>query len=53
MKGLAARQLKDFHREYVTPANSFLVVVGDIEKETLEKKLSAVLSGWQGGQLKS
>ncbi|MCO6475714.1 MAG: insulinase family protein, partial [Phaeodactylibacter sp.] len=42
-----------FHREYVTPANSFLVVVGDIEKETLEKKLSAVLSGWQGGQLKS
>lgn len=53
LKGLTPRHLKDFHREYVTPANSFLVVVGDIEKETLEKKLSAVLSGWQGGQLKS
>lgn len=53
LKSLAVQRLKDFHREYVTPANSFLVVVGDIDKKGLEQRLGKALSGWRGGQPQS
>ncbi|MCB9294136.1 MAG: insulinase family protein [Lewinellaceae bacterium] len=53
LKKLTAQNLRDFHRTYITPANSFLIVVGDIETEVLKKKLSGTLSGWQGGQIQS
>ncbi|MCB0550367.1 MAG: insulinase family protein, partial [Phaeodactylibacter sp.] len=53
LKGLSVQHLKDFHREYVTPANSFLVVVGDIDQSKLRSMLGKALSGWKGGQLKS
>lgn len=53
LKSLTVQHLSDFHREYVTPANSFLVVVGDIDKEALIKSLGQALAGWKGGQPKS
>ncbi|MCB9266810.1 MAG: insulinase family protein [Lewinellaceae bacterium] len=53
LKSLSVQDLKDFHREFITPANSFLVVVGDIGKSALRQKLSKALSGWEGGKLKS
>lgn len=52
LKSLTVKNLKDFHREYVTPANSFLVVVGDITRASLEQQLGKALSGWNGGQLR-
>lgn len=52
LKALTVQHLRDFHREYVAPANSFLVVVGDIDREGLRKSLGKALAGWKGGQLK-
>ena len=53
LKSLTVQHLKDFHREYLTPANSFLVVVGDIGRKALEQRLDKALMGWSGGQLKT
>jgi len=52
IKGFSVEDLKSFYKKYSTVNNSFVIVVGDIKKEELKKKLETVLGKWQKGDVK-
>ncbi len=52
LNSLTTDELKDFHREFITPANAFLVVVGDITEGEAERQLRKYFRSWTGGKRK-
>ncbi len=47
VKKIALEDIKNFYSSYVRPNNSALIIVGDITKEELKKKLDDCLIGWK------
>ena len=47
MDAVTPEALASWHAERVTPQNSILGVVGDVDPATLQKKLEQVLGGWK------
>ena len=43
-------QLREFHRAYYGPAAATLVVVGDIDIESLKAEVAKAFEGWSGGK---
>jgi len=52
IKGFSVNDLKSFYKKYSTANNSFVIVVGDIKKEELKKKLENSFGKWQKGNVK-
>ncbi len=53
LKAMQVADLQNFHREYITPANGFLVIAGDMTKAQAEAELGTLFRGWTGGMLKA
>ena len=49
LRSLKVEDLKKFYSQYFQPANSALIVVGDISKNDLQQKLEKIFAGWTGG----
>ncbi len=47
VKGLTAEDVHAFHRKTIAPAGSTLIVVGDIDVDTLIPSLEKALGGWK------
>lgn len=53
LNDMKVADLRAFHKEFITPANGYLVVVGDITQSELQAKLETAFAGWQGGERKT
>lgn len=53
LKAIQAADLQRFHKEFITPANGFLVIAGDMTRAQAEAELGTLLRDWTGGSLKS
>jgi zinc protease len=49
LKAFTAQDLRAFHQAYYQPANSTLVVVGDIAADASLAMLEKAFGGWKGG----
>ncbi len=49
--GMSAADLQSFYRTNFVPNNATLIVVGDVTPDVVEKKVSALLGGWQRGNV--
>jgi predicted Zn-dependent peptidase len=49
--GMTTADVQSFYRTNFVPNNSTLIVVGDVTADQVEKKISALLSGWQRGSI--
>lgn len=47
--GMTTGDVQSFYRTNFIPNNSTLIVVGDVTADQVEKKISALLGGWQRG----
>lgn len=47
--GMTTEDVQSFYRTNFIPNNSTLIVVGDVTADQVEKKISALLGGWQRG----
>lgn len=52
LNSLTVADLKNFYSTYYKPNNSFLVVVGDVEANSIVAKLEQALGEWQKGEVK-
>lgn len=52
IKSFTSSDLKDFYGKYFFANNAFVVAVGDIRKEHLQKNLEAVFGKWAKGTVK-
>ena len=52
INGYSVGDMKSFYKKYSTANNSFIIVVGDIKKEELKKKLENNFGKWQKGNVK-
>lgn len=48
LRTMRVSDLKRFHDTYYNPNNVTLIVVGDVGKAEIEKKLESVFGGWRG-----
>ncbi|MEX1140181.1 MAG: pitrilysin family protein [Bacteroidota bacterium] len=48
LRAMKVSDLKRFHDTYYNPNNVTLIVVGDVGKAEIEKKLESVFGGWKG-----
>lgn len=48
VKNLKISDIKDYYDQYVKPAGSSMVVIGDVKSSAVIKKLEDMLSGWKG-----
>jgi predicted Zn-dependent peptidase len=48
LRALNVADLRRFHEAYYNPNNVTLVVVGDVQKTEIQKKLESVFGGWKG-----
>lgn len=53
LKNMQVADLKKFHQEFITPANAYLVVVGDIDQSEAKMMLEKAFKGWSGGKLQT
>lgn len=53
LKTMKTADLKSFHQNYITPANGYLIIVGDLSKEEAKKMLDKAFTGWTGGKLQT
>lgn len=53
LKAIQATDLRNFHREYLTPANGYLIIVGNLNRADAERQLNGLLQNWQGGMAKT
>lgn len=53
LKALKGSDLKIFHKDYITPVNGYLVIVGDISKDQAKTMMDKAFAGWTGGTLKT
>ena len=53
LKAMQVGDLQSFHREYITPANGFLVIAGDMTRAQAEAELGTLFRSWSGGMLKA
>jgi predicted Zn-dependent peptidase len=49
--GMSAADLQSFYKANFIPNNSTLIVVGDVTPDQVEKKIAALFSGWQRGNV--
>lgn len=49
--GMTPADVQSFYRTNFMPNNSTLIVVGDVTADQVEKKISALLGGWQRGSV--
>lgn len=49
---LAREDVTDFHETYVTPENSMLAVVGDVDPKQVKKALEKAFKGWKKSKKK-
>ncbi len=52
INGFTVNDMKNFYKKYSTANNSFVIVVGDIKKDELKKKLEKSFGKWQKGNVK-
>lgn len=52
LRSMTTDNLKEFHQEFITPANGYLVVVGDLTKSDVQEKLEPLFQNWTGGTKK-
>ena len=48
LRTMKTADLKRFHQTYYNPNNVTIIVVGDVRKAGIQKKLEAVYGGWKG-----
>lgn len=48
---LSREQLVDFHQETLIPNNAMLVIVGDVERESLLNELNELFADWKQGEI--
>jgi len=48
---MSVDDLKEFHRTFLVPNNSVVVVVGDVSREEITERLEAVFGGWRPGSV--
>lgn len=48
---LSREKLVDFHRQTLIPNNAMLIVVGDVERESLLSELNELFADWKQGEL--
>lgn len=53
LKAVKSEDLQKFHREFISPANGFLIVTGDLTRAQIESQLGGLLKGWTGGTAKT
>ncbi len=51
IKAITPKNLKDFYAQYITPHETTLAVVGDLQDYNVHKELEAVLGKWHGKQI--
>lgn len=49
LNAINSDHLRQFHRDFITPANGFLVVTGDLTRAEIESKIGGLLKDWKGG----
>ena len=51
VKGISVEDVRRYYSNYLYPNNSSLIVVGDISKEELQKKIAAYFGEWRRGNV--
>jgi zinc protease len=51
IKSLSVADLQSYYQRYFKPNNSTLIIVGDVNPDTIEQKISALFGGWQRGEV--
>jgi len=52
INGFSVDDMKSFYKKYSTANNSFVIVVGDVKKDELKKKLENIFGKWKKGDVK-
>jgi zinc protease len=47
---ITRERIMEFYRQVYTPANGILIVVGDVRRETLTRRLNELFANWRGGE---
>lgn len=53
IRSFTVEQLKNYYSDVFNPNNSYFIVVGDIKKADLQKKLEKEFAGWKAGKSKT
>lgn len=53
LKSMKTSDLKMFHKDYITPANGYLVIVGDLSQAQAKTMLDKAFQGWTGGKMQA
>ena len=53
IKNIQAKDLKDFHKKYLTPKNMILTIVGDFDIEQMQKDVKDIFDNWEGKEYKA
>lgn len=48
IKAITQKNLKDFYADYITPQETVIALVGDLQNHNVHKELEAVLGKWHG-----
>lgn len=48
IQGMTLKDVKDFYKQYVTPANTVLAISGDIDEKTLREIVEGLFHEWKG-----
>jgi zinc protease len=51
IKSLSVADLQSYYQRNFKPNNSTLIIVGDVNPDTIEQKISALFGGWQRGEV--
>lgn len=51
IKSLSVADLQSYYQRNFKPNNSTLIIVGDVNPNTIEQKITALFSGWQRGDV--
>jgi predicted Zn-dependent peptidase len=53
LRSFKVTDLQSFQKEYLTPANGYMIIVGDWTKAAAEQELNTLFKTWTGGTLKT
>jgi len=53
LKNISLNDVKDFHKNYFTPNNTYLVVVGDVDYNSVKKQVNKYFGKWKKSDFKS
>jgi len=51
IRAMSRDDLQKFYKQYYSPKNAVLIVVGDIDQKTITAKLEKAFSGWKGDEV--